>query len=507
MKSRKYFLLDPLWLLLISAAGLFVLPGMTKTDSDVLMRLHLSVAETIMSPGDRQMVQFRAELEDGRQLELSELDKEQVRIVSLNPTVATAGSAGQIYARNTGAATIQVQVTVNGLTRTAQVRVGVPEQPLNKHDFLLDGSYGSYGSAIEQIGENHFRLKRESLPQFIIPENFKGNNLTVDIENLSLPSDGHHYHVAYSFDGKHWTPILQKQIDENVSRIEIPPTNSDSFYFGFQIPLSHNTAEQFMKQWASDPANSDYITIHSIGRSLQGRPLYRIEITDEGSPYPYKDRWAHYISQAHPHEGKSRWRVKGMVDWLLGDTPEAAEARKRHIWHFVLVMNPDGVNNGFTRVNTEEIDMNRTYIADGSSRDQQAHEGYLYQRDIEKLMASDTPLTTFWDMHVWGQRVEPMMHPGPEFGRREGQLGHWTELREVIENYDEHDLIKPLEIRDHEGGTTVWDRGVHHQFGITSSLVEGGGYLDTQEENRQAGEILIQSISKFYHGRRTTPDQ
>lgn len=508
---RKIFLKNTL---IVAAISLLI--GMTNINNDKLIRLHLSIAEPTMQPGHRQTLQFSAELGDGRRLELADLSKEQVRVVSLNPNVVTVGSAGQIYARNTGAATIQVQVSLGETTLTQHIQIGVPKRPLGEHDFVLEGPYGSYGSSIERVDENHFIFtrgqhpvikSRSSLPQFIIPKNFKGNPLIVDIRGISLPSPGHNYTMAYSFDGEHWTPILQKKIGKNISRIEIPPTNSDSFYFGFQIPLSHDTAERFMKQWASDPATSEYIKFHSIGRSVQHRQLYRMEITDQESPHKPEDRWVHYITQAHPHEGKARWRVKGMIDWILADTPEAADARRRHIWHFVLPMNPDGVNNGFTRVNMEAIDMNRTYSVNGSDSLEQAHEGYLLQRDIEQLMSSDTPLTTFWDMHVWGRRVEPMMHTGPEFGEGKEQLGDWTELRDLIESYDEYDLIKPLETRKYDGNTTVWDRGVHHQFGITTSLTEGGGYLDTQEENMEAGKIIIRSLSEFYRGTRLKSSQ
>jgi hypothetical protein len=165
-------------------------------------------------------------------------------------------------------------------------------------------------------------------------------------------------------------------------------------------------------------------------------------------------------------------------------------------------MNPDGLNNGFTRVNAEGMDMNRTFLVDGADRSEQAHEGYIYQRDIETFMESDHPLTTFWDMHVWGREVEPMIHPGPEFGEKAGQLGPWEKLRDIIESYDEYDLIIPLAIRRFEGQATLWDRGVHHRYGITSAIVEGSGYLDTQEENMKAGEVLIKSINDFYRGTR-----
>ncbi len=483
----------------------------SRSGSPELVRLHLSADRILMKPGERQMIEFSAEMSDGSQLSLSDLSREEVRVLSLNPDVATAGSYGQVYARNTGAATIQVEVTLGDEERTAHLRIGVPERTLSEEDFVVDGPYGSHGAEIEKLGENHFLFRRgqhpedkdrSNLPQFIIPENFRGNNLTLDITPLSYPAETHNYHMAYSFDGEHWTPILQELVGENVSRLRIPPSNSDSFYLGFQIPLSHETAQKLKKQWASDPKTAPYVTLHRLGHSLQGRPLYRMEITDPDSPHERNDRWKHYIAQAHPHEGKSRWRVRGMIDWLLSDAPEAADARKRHIWHFVLTMNPDGLNNGFTRVNAEGMDMNRTFLVDGADRSEQAHEGYVYQRDIETFMESDHPLTTFWDMHVWGREVEPMVHLGPEFGEEAGQLGSWEKLRDLIESHDEYDLIIPLAIRRFEGQTTLWDRGVHHRYGITSAIVEGSGYLDTQEENMKAGEALIKSINEFYRGTR-----
>lgn len=460
-----------------------------------------------MAPGEQQMLDIRVQMMDGRSLGLSDLPRRQVRILSLTPRTATVSSSGRIYARAGGAAWLQVEVTLDGETHTARTPVGIAQRPLRESDFVLDGPYGSYGSRVEKVGENHFRYvrgghpeipSRLSLPQFTIPANFKGNHLVLDIESMGIPHPGHNYYLAYSFNGENWTPILQTLAEENVSRINIPATDSDSLYFGFQIPLASETAERLMQGWASDPKTARFVTIHEIGRSMQGRPLYRMEVTDPESPHRREDRWVHYVSQAHPHEGKARWRVKGMIDWLLSE--EGRDARRRHIWHFVLTMNPDGVDNGFTRMNMEGIDMNRGYRLPESKWDEQAHEVFLYQRDIEGLMASETPLTTFWDMHVWPQRVEPLMHFGPEFGEGEGKLGDWTKLREMMEAADEQDLMKPLAERPFEGDPTMWDRGVHRQFGVTSAIVEGGGFLDTQEENMEAGRILIQCIDTFYGG-------
>lgn len=455
--------------------------------------------------GHRVRLEVRAEGPNER-----ELSDATVRFVSLNPAVATLDSRGLVRVRDFGVATLRAEVTLGEESRTAQVTLGAPQQLLEEADFIFDGPYGSLGSSVAKVGENHFEYvrgehpenpSRRSSPQFIIPAGLRGNALTLDIRPFSLPSRGHYNNLAYSFDGRNWTPILQKRIEDNVVRIELPPGESDRLYFGVQIPFSYEAAVERMRDWAEDPATSGYVTLHEVGESLEGRKLLRMEVTDPESPHPREERWVHYISQAHPHEGKSRWRVVGMIEWLLSD--EGADARRRHIWHFVPTMNPDGVNNGFTRVNMEDIDMNRTFRVGGPDRSAQAHEGYLFQKDIQALVESDTPLTTFWDMHVWWGPVEPMMHPGPEFGSGSGKLGEWTELRDIMVEKDPEGLIKPLATRSAGGGTTVWDRGVHREFGITAALVEGGGELDTPEENMEAGAIMMRSLNEFYRGTRS----
>lgn len=398
--------------------------------------------------------------------------------------------------------------------------------PLTAADFTLDYQYGSRNSRVEQIGKNHFAFhrgkslegdERSSAPQFEIHRGIRGRRITVDIHGLGAPSWGsgersrHNMHMAYSLDGRIWTPIRQEVIrvddqgrevtDEDqgrqASRVVLGPFESDSLYFGWQIPLSHELAEQLYREWASNRRTGRFLSVHELGRSIGGRTLYRLEITDPESDVPRSDRWVHWVSSAHPHEGKARWRVAGLIDWLLSDGPAAADSRRRCIWHVTIMMNPDGVDHGFTRVNLQNIDMNRAYRVAGS-HPSQAHEAYIYQREIERIMASEEPLTTFTDMHVWGGRVEPMIHLGPEFGSGPGKIGEWTELRDILKRHDPDDLYKDLDARN--GGATVWDGGIHRHLGITASLVEGGGLIDSQADNIEAGRIYGRSYSEFYRG-------
>ena len=189
------------------------------------------------------------------------------------------------------------------------------------------------------------------------------------------------------------------------------------------MPLSFEKIEQLIGQWAKHP----HVTVHVLGKSLGGRNIYRLEITDPESPHPRASRWVHWFGNQHPGEHNSQWRIAGMIDWLLSE--QGDDARRRSICHFVPITSPDGPSNGWYRVNAQGVDMNRSYFSGGADQQRQAHEAYIVQRDLEKLMATDSPVTSLWSMHTWGGPVEPILVPGPEVG---STLGPWEEFKEVL---------------------------------------------------------------------------
>ena len=228
--------------------------------------------------------------------------------------------------------------------------------------------------------------------------------------------------------------------------------------------------------------------------------MLRLEITDADSPHPRERRWVHYFANQHPGEHNSQWRLAGLVNWLLSD--EAADVRARQIVHVVMMMSPDAPAHGWYRVNAQGVDMNRSYRAEGADAGAQAHEAYLWQRDLEGLMASDAPVTTIWAIHTWPGIVEPRITPGPEFG---STLGTWEDLRTVMVEADRLGLIEPLiQAGPSQYGGTSWTDGPHRQFGITAVLCEGGAVLQTRQLNEASGVAIIKALGTFYEGLRPT---
>ncbi len=373
---------------------------------------------------------------------------------------------------------------------------------LSVADFSFEGTLGSAGATIARVDTNHFRVTLGHAPehpkwankvQFQILRNAKGNALQLDVV---FPGGNYYrfneYFYSWSYDGAHWNPV-HWQKDEKDSKkgdtLLFPVFAQDTVYVGHQVPMSYEELMALVKQWQTHPA----VTVHTLGQSLGGRDIIRLEITDPNSPHPRNKRWVHYIANQHPGEHNAQWRMAGMLDWLLSD--EGAGCRRRSIAHFILMMSPDAPSQGWYRVNAQGIDMNRSYRAEGSDAAKQAHEAYIVQRDLECIMASDAPVTDLWSMHTWSGDVEPILQPGPEIGT---VLGPWTQWRDILERHDTFNQIKPIKVNKKKPTYTYWTHGPQKQFGITAMLCEGASTLYTKQENVNSGIAIMKSIAEYY---------
>jgi murein tripeptide amidase MpaA len=304
---------------------------------------------------------------------------------------------------------------------------------LSLNDFRLDGELQSDGAKLCRIGVNHFKLTLSGAPghddwanwiRLEIARNARGKRLRLEVE---FPNSTNiffftNYAPCWSYDGGEWTYVQWTPgfTPGRFGVLEFPEFAEDRVLISAQMPMTLSDAARLTDTWARQPC----VSIHLLGRSLGGRDLRRITVTDPGGPHPPARRWVHHVANQHPGEGVAQWYIAGMVNWLLSD--EAAEHRKRSIWHFTLMMNPDGVAHGWCRVNKQGVDMNRSYRVRGADESAQCHEAYIFQRDFEELMRSESPVTASWSMHAWPRpnQLEPIIvGAGPEM--RKDALGHW----------------------------------------------------------------------------------
>lgn len=410
-------------------------------------------------------------------------------------------------------------------------------QELTVEDFSFQGALGSAGTTLRRVGRNHFVATLGAAPghpewcnkiQFTIARNALGNSLELDVEFPSPAMSLNEYFASFSYDGVSWQPVTWQHGntgDKTRDTLVFPRFEQDRVFVGHQVPMSYEDSNGLIDAWCK--AHPSLTHREVLGQSLGGRDIVRLEVTDSKSHVPRGRRWVHYISNQHPGEHNAQWRMSGMVEWLLGDEPEAVDCRAHSIFEFVFFSSPDAPSNGWYRVAAEGVDMNRSYIVSGSGGavapgaehlggSRQCHEAAVVQRDVERMMSSEAPVTTLWSMHTWTGIIEPLLIPGPEMVST--RLGEWTELAKIMARHDSESalvdtdglatrenqggrLVKPLKTQTADNGV-MWTDGPHMQFGISCVLCEGGSHAKTKELNQEGGRVIVRSLAEYYSGER-----
>jgi Zinc carboxypeptidase len=106
-----------------------------------------------------------------------------------------------------------------------------------------------------------------------------------------------------------------------------------------------------LARWRQNPL----MRVDSIGRSVQGRPLWRVTVGE--STGAVKPRiFVH--ARTHPAEVQSFYVLREMLNFVAHATNDTAAALRRDFaFHFVPMYNPDGVALGRARQNANGIDI------------------------------------------------------------------------------------------------------------------------------------------------------
>jgi len=137
----------------------------------------------------------------------------------------------------------------------------------------------------------------------------------------------------------------------------------------------------------------------TIGHSVEGRDLRALIL----EPLPDSDGWALVLGRQHPPEIPGAWALDAFVDEALR-LREAGLLRSGLI--VIPVLNPDGVDAGYWRLNENRVDLNR----DWRSRSQPEVQAVPALLDALSLVQSDLELMV--DFHA--TVAERLYLPQPE---------------------------------------------------------------------------------------------
>ncbi len=98
-----------------------------------------------------------------------------------------------------------------------------------------------------------------------------------------------------------------------------------------------------------------------LTKTLVGNKVELLTVTEEHPDPNFKKGFVVVSARVHPGETVSSYVAKGLINFLVSDSPIARRLRQTFIFKIVPMLNPDGVIHGNYRANIAGADLNRRW--------------------------------------------------------------------------------------------------------------------------------------------------
>lgn len=105
-------------------------------------------------------------------------------------------------------------------------------------------------------------------------------------------------------------------------------------------------------------------------------------------------------ARVHPGETPASWMMKGLMDFITGDSFVAKKLRHKFIFKLIPMLNPDGVIVGNTRSSLTGKDLNRQY----RTVIRETYPSIWYTKTMIKRLTDECGVVMYCDMHAHSRR-------------------------------------------------------------------------------------------------------
>lgn len=141
------------------------------------------------------------------------------------------------------------------------------------------------------------------------------------------------------------------------------PNSYDTCYFAQFYPYTYSDLQNYLLTLVGNPLYSQYCKLRPLCNSLAGNIVYLLTITNpsKGVIAAAAKKAIILSARVHPGETNSSWVMRGFLDFIVSDAPDAHLLRDLFIFKVVPMLNPDGVIVGNYRCSLAGRDLNRNY--------------------------------------------------------------------------------------------------------------------------------------------------
>ncbi|XP_073901603.1 cytosolic carboxypeptidase 2 isoform X2 [Castor canadensis] len=200
------------------------------------------------------------------------------------------------------------------------------------------------------------------------------------------------------------------------------PHDQDTCFFAHFYPYTYSDLQCYLLSVANNPIQSQFCHLRTLCRSLAGNTVYLLTITNPSrTPEEAAAKKAVVLSaRVHPGESNGSWIMKGFLDFILSNSPDAQLLRDLFVFKVVPMLNPDGVIVGNYRCSLAGRDLNRQY----KTILKESFPCIWYTRNMIKRLLEEREVLLYCDFHGHSRKNNIFL-----YGCNNNDHKHWLHER------------------------------------------------------------------------------
>ena len=181
----------------------------------------------------------------------------------------------------------------------------------------------------------------------------------------------------------------------------------DTVYFAYSYPYTYSDLMEDLARIESDSLRSQIAYRGLVCNTILGNRCEHLTVTGFPQDNPKPKRKVVISARVHPGETVGSWMMRGALEFLTSQEPEAKILRDNYVFKIVPMLNPDGVVNGNYRCGLAGVDLNRRWKTPSKN----LHPTIYHTKRLIKEFAKDAhSLDLVCDLHGHSRKKNIFMY-------------------------------------------------------------------------------------------------
>nr|XP_012145462.1 PREDICTED: cytosolic carboxypeptidase 2-like [Megachile rotundata] len=284
------------------------------------------------------------------------------------------------------------------------------------------------------------------------------------------------------------------------------PHDRDTVYLAHCYPYTYTDLQEYLAKLVADPVKTRFTKLRLLCRTMAGNGVYYLTITAPTYDEEMRRKRGIVITaRVHPGETPSSWTMKGIIDFLTGESDQAKVLRERFVFKLVPMLNPDGVIVGNNRCSLSGKDLNRQY----RTVMRESYPSVWHTKLMIRRLLEECGVAIYCDLHAHSRKHNIFV-----YGCESKRTGSQTRLSEQVFPLMVHknaaDKFSFENCKFHmekgkegTGRVVMWSMGAQYSYTMEASMggskigSRSGTHFSTQDYE-QIGRVFCETLLDFF---------